>query len=53
MAVDTQKLNEFLGRFVNDLGAAAHTGMVVLGEKLGLYMQLGRERPRRCPSTLK
>src|SRR5437868_11989710 len=40
MAVDMDKLNEFIGRFVGDLGAAVHTGMVVIGEKLGLYKAL-------------
>jgi SAM-dependent methyltransferase len=40
MAIDTDKLNEFIGRFVGDLGAAVHTGMVVIGEKLGLYKAL-------------
>jgi SAM-dependent methyltransferase len=34
------KLNAFLGRFVTDLGAAGHAGMVVIGEKLGLYKAL-------------
>jgi len=38
--VDMDKLNEFIGRFVADLGAAVHTGMVVIGEKLGLYKAL-------------
>jgi SAM-dependent methyltransferase len=45
MAVDTEKLNEFLGRFVGDLGASAHTGMVVIGEKLGLYKALAAGGP--------
>ena len=40
MAVDTEKLNAFVGQFVGDLGAAVHTGMVVIGEKLGLYKAL-------------
>jgi SAM-dependent methyltransferase len=40
MSVDTEKLNAFLGRFVADLGAAAHAGMVVIGERLGLYKAL-------------
>ena len=40
MAVDTEKLNAFLGQFVGDLGAAVHAGMVVIGEKLGLYKAL-------------
>ena len=32
-------LNQFIGRFVTDLGAV-HAGMVVIGEKLGLYKAL-------------
>jgi ubiquinone/menaquinone biosynthesis C-methylase UbiE len=40
MAVDTEKLNAFLGRFVGDLGASVHTGLVVIGERLGLYKAL-------------
>ncbi|MEQ1472484.1 MAG: methyltransferase domain-containing protein [Candidatus Acidiferrum sp.] len=40
MALDMDKLNAFVGRFVGDLGAAAHSGMVVIGEKLGLYKGL-------------
>ena len=39
-SLDMDKLNEFIGRFVSDLGAAVHTGMVVIGEKLGLYKAL-------------
>ena len=38
--LDMDKLNAFIGRFVNDLGASVHTGMVVIGEKLGLYKAL-------------
>ena len=41
---DMDKLQAFLGRFVNDLGAAVHAGMVVIGENLGLYKALA-ERP--------
>ncbi len=40
MAIDMDKLNSFIGQFVGDLGAAVHTGMVVIGEKLGLYKAL-------------
>ena len=40
MAVDAQKLDAFLGKFVGDLGAALHAGTVALGEKLGLYKAL-------------
>jgi ubiquinone/menaquinone biosynthesis C-methylase UbiE len=38
--LDITKLNAFVGQFVTDLGAAVHTGMVVIGEKLGLYKAL-------------
>jgi SAM-dependent methyltransferase len=37
------KLNAFIGQFVGDLGAAVHAGMVVIGEKLGLYKALAAE----------
>jgi len=40
MAIDMDRLNAFVGRFVGDLGAAGHAGMVVIGEKLGLYKAL-------------
>ena len=42
-ALDMDKLNAFIGQFVTDLGAAVHTGMVVIGEKLGLYKALVAE----------
>lgn len=40
MAVDMDKLNAFMGRFVGDLGATLHAGTVVLGDRLGLYKAL-------------
>jgi SAM-dependent methyltransferase len=40
MALDMDKLNAFVGSFVGDLGAAVHAGMVVIGDKLGLYKAL-------------
>ncbi len=43
MSVDMGKLNAFIGQFVGDLGAAVHAGMVVIGEKLGLYKALAVE----------
>jgi len=43
MSVDMNKLNSFIGQFVGDLGAAVHTGMVVIGEKLGLYKALAMQ----------
>src|SRR5579875_2438406 len=38
--IDMDRLNAFLGKFVADLGATVHAGMVVIGEKLGLYKAL-------------
>jgi ubiquinone/menaquinone biosynthesis C-methylase UbiE len=40
MALDMDKLHEFLGRFVGDLGATVAAGNVVIGHKLGLYKAL-------------
>jgi ubiquinone/menaquinone biosynthesis C-methylase UbiE len=38
--LNMDKLNAFIGQFVADLGASVHAGMVVIGEKLGLYKAL-------------
>ena len=38
--LDMDKLNAFIGQFVADFGATAHAGMVVIGERLGLYKAL-------------
>ena len=43
MAIDMDKLNAFVGRFVGDLGGAGHAGMVVIGEQLGLYKALAAQ----------
>ena len=40
MAIDNDKLHEFLGKFVTDLGATAAAGNVVIGHNLGLYKAL-------------
>jgi SAM-dependent methyltransferase len=40
MAIDGDKLNAFMGRFVADFGAVLHAPLVVLGERLGLYKAL-------------
>ena len=40
MTVDTKKLEQFLEQFVTDLGATVHAGMVVIGDRLGLYKAL-------------
>jgi SAM-dependent methyltransferase len=39
-AVDPDLLNEFLGRFVGDLGAAMHSPLIVIGDRLGIYKEL-------------
>ncbi len=36
-AIDMAKLDEFMGRFVSDLGAAVSASLVVIGDRLGLY----------------
>jgi hypothetical protein len=40
MAIDMDKLNEFVGRFVADLGATVAAGNVVIGHRLGLFQAL-------------
>ena len=49
MTINQDKLGEFLGTFVTDLGAAIAAGNVVVGHRLGLYRNLagGPGRPRR------
>jgi ubiquinone/menaquinone biosynthesis C-methylase UbiE len=44
MAIDQEKLMEFLHRFVGDLGATMAAGNVLVGDRLGLYRALA-ERP--------
>ena len=51
-AVDSDRLNAFIGRFVGDLGAAFHAGMVVIGEELGLYKALAAG-PMTAPELAK
>lgn len=45
MAINEEKLNQLLGRFVTDFGAAFHAGLVVIGENLGLYKALAGTTP--------
>jgi SAM-dependent methyltransferase len=40
MSIDQDKLGEFLGTFVTDLGATMAAGSVVVGHRLGLYQGL-------------
>jgi SAM-dependent methyltransferase len=52
MELNQQKLNEFLGRAVVDFGATLHAGLVVIGEKLGLYKALGNGDGPLTPAEL-
>ena len=44
-AIDEQKLEAFLGRFVGDMGAAMTMPLVRLGERLGLYRAMAHAGP--------
>ena len=35
-ALDMDKLHEFMGRAVGDMGAAMHAVLILLGDRLGL-----------------
>jgi len=43
MPVDEDKLNEFLGRAIGDMGAAISASLVLLGDRLGLYQALAAQ----------
>lgn len=40
MAIDETKLDQLVGQFATDFGAAMHAATVVIGDKLGLYKAL-------------
>jgi ubiquinone/menaquinone biosynthesis C-methylase UbiE len=42
MAIDNDKLMDFLHRFVGDLGATMAAGNIVVGHRLGFFTELGR-----------
>ncbi len=44
-AIDQAKLEEFMGRFVGDLGAALSAALVVIGDRLGLYRAMADGTP--------
>ena len=52
MELNQDKLNEFLGRAVVDFGATLHAGLVVIGEKLGLYKALASADGPLTPDEL-
>ncbi len=43
--IDQAKLDEFVGRFAQDLGAVLHAATVLIGDKLGLYRAMGDGQP--------
>jgi len=42
MAINEERLNAFLGKAVGDLGAAISAVLILLGDELGLYRELGK-----------
>jgi 2-polyprenyl-3-methyl-5-hydroxy-6-metoxy-1,4-benzoquinol methylase len=46
MAINTEKLNEFLGKAIVDFGATFHAALVRVGDKLGLYKALAAGGPQ-------
>jgi 2-polyprenyl-3-methyl-5-hydroxy-6-metoxy-1,4-benzoquinol methylase len=45
MAINTDKLNAFMGKAVADIGAAMSANMVLIGDKLGLYKAMAKAGP--------
>jgi SAM-dependent methyltransferase len=45
MQIDQDKLNQFLGQVVGELGAAMNAALVLIGEKLGLYKAMAGVGP--------
>jgi SAM-dependent methyltransferase len=46
MAIDQDKLHEFLGRAIVDFGATFSAALVRIGDKLGLYKALAKNGPQ-------
>jgi 2-polyprenyl-3-methyl-5-hydroxy-6-metoxy-1,4-benzoquinol methylase len=45
MAVDQDRLNQFMGKALGDIGGTFHAALVLIGEKLGLYKALADGGP--------
>ena len=52
MTIDEQKLNDFLGKVVTDVGSAMSAALVVLGDQLGLWRALARSETPLSPAEL-
>jgi hypothetical protein len=50
MALDQEKLNHFLQKALNDLGATFHANLIIIGDKLGLYKAMAGAVPKSKPS---
>ena len=48
MAIDQDKLTEFLNKFVGDLGATMAAGNVLVGDRLGFYRALAGQPLLPC-----
>lgn len=45
MQVNEDKLNQFMGKVVGEMGAAMNAALVLLGEQLGLYKAMASAGP--------
>ncbi len=45
MAIDEERLSEFMGRFVTDMSGAAMMASVMIGDELGLYRLMADSEP--------
>jgi 2-polyprenyl-3-methyl-5-hydroxy-6-metoxy-1,4-benzoquinol methylase len=52
MAINEEKLNQFLGSCITDFGATMHAGLVVIGESLGLYKAMAKAGKSVTPAEL-
>jgi 2-polyprenyl-3-methyl-5-hydroxy-6-metoxy-1,4-benzoquinol methylase len=52
MAINEEKLHQFLGSAVTDFGATMHAGLVVIGESLGLYKAMDKAGEPLTPAEL-
>ena len=43
--LDMNKLHEFMGKAVADIGAAMHAAVALVGDRLGLYKAMGDSKP--------
>ena len=45
VTLDQKKVEEFLGKAISDVAATFHAGLVLIGDKLGLYRAMGGAGP--------